>query len=62
MFNPNSEVEQLKYISEMTQMPTMLQFKLKSHTDFSGDFKLFSNVNLECHGGNSALKNDLSGT
>lgn len=45
------EVEQLKTLSKVTQMPTTLQFTQKSHIIFSGDFNLFSNVHVKSYGG-----------
>ena len=54
LYNPNTETEQLKALSKLTEMLTKLHLTQNNNTICAGD--LFFNVKLESYGGNPVFK------
>ena len=57
LYNPNTEAEQLKTLSKLTQMLTKLDLTQNNNIICAGDFNLFFNIKLEIQ----FFKNALSG-
>lgn len=47
LYDPNSEAEQLKTLSELTRMLAKLQLTQNSHIVFFGNFNLVLTLNLK---------------
>ena len=56
LYNPNTEAEQLKTLSKLTEMLTKLHLTQNNNIICAGDFNLFFNVKLESYGGNPVFK------
>ena len=56
LYNPNTEAEQLKTLSKLTEMLTKLHLIQNNNIICAGDFNLFFNVKLESYGGNPVFK------
>ena len=56
LYNPNTEGEQLKTLSKLTEMLTKLHLTQNNNIICAGDFNLFFNVKLESYGGNPVFK------
>ena len=56
LYNPNTEAEQLKTLSKLTEMLTKLHLTQNNNIICTGDFNLFFNVKLESYGGNPVFK------
>ena len=56
LYNPNTETEQLKTLSKLTEMLTKLHLTQKNNIICAGDLKLLFNVKLESYGGNPVFK------
>ena len=60
-YNPDTEAEQLKTLSKLTEMLTKLHLTQNNNIICAGDFNLLFNIKLESYGGNPVFKNVLSG-
>ena len=56
LYNPNTEAEQLKILSKLTEMLTKFHLTQNNNIICAGDFNLF-NVKLESSEGNPVFKN-----
>ena len=56
LYNLNTEAEQLKTLSKLTEMLTKLHLTQSNNIICAGDFNLLFNVKLESHGGNPVFK------
>ena len=56
LYNPNTEAEQLKTLSKLTEMLTKLYLTENNNIICAGDFKLFFNVKLGSYGGNPVFR------
>ena len=56
LYNPNTEAEQLKTLSKLTEMLIKLHLTQNNNIICAGDFNLFFNVKLESYGGNPVFK------
>ena len=56
MYNLNTEAEQFKTLSKLTEMLTKLHLTQNNNIICAGDFNLFFNVKLESSGGNPVFK------
>ena len=55
-YNPDTEAEQLKTLSKLTEMLTKLHLTQNNNIICVGDFNLLFNINLESNGGNPVFK------
>ena len=56
LYNANTEAEQLKTISKLTEMLTKLHLSHNNNIICAGDFNLLFNIKLESYGGNPVVK------
>ena len=56
LYNPDTETEQLKTLSKLTEMLTKLHLTQNNNIICTGDLNLFFNVNLESYRGNLIFK------
>ena len=56
LYNPNTEAEQLKTLSKLTEMLTKLHLTQNNNVICARDFNLFFSVKLESCGGNPVFK------
>ena len=55
-YNPDTEAEQLKTLSKLTEMLTKLHLTQNNNIICAGDFNLLFNIKLESYGGNPVFK------
>ena len=55
-YKPNTEAEQLKTLSKLTEMLTKLHLTQNNNIICAGDFNLLFNIKLESYGGNPVFK------
>ena len=55
-YNPDTEAEQLKTLSKLTEMLTKLHLTQNNNIICVGDFNLLFNIKLESNGGNPVFK------
>ena len=55
-YNPDTEAEQLKTLSKLTEILTKLHLTQNNNIICVGDFNLLFNINLESNGGNPVFK------
>ena len=55
-YNPDTEAEQLKTLSKLTEMLNKLHLTQNNNIICVGDFNLLFNINLESNGGNPVFK------
>ena len=60
-YNPNTEIQQLEKLEELTNMLSTLNISQNSSIIFGGDLNLFFNSKLEASGGNPSFKNHSVG-
>ena len=56
LYNPNTEAEQLKTLSKLTEMLTKSHLSQNNNIICAGDFNLLFNIKLESYGGNPVFK------
>ena len=56
LYNPNTEAEQLKTLSKLSEMLTKLHLTQNNNIICAGDFNLLFNIKLESYGGNPVFK------
>ena len=56
LYNPNTEAEQLKTLSKLTEMLTKLHLTQNNKIICAGDFNLLFNIKLQSYGGNPVCK------
>ena len=56
LYSPNTEAEQLKTLSKLTEMLNKLHLTQNNNIICAGDFNLLFNIKLESYGGNPVFK------